>query len=195
MSERRELPGKFPFTAGFMRPMYRGKLWTMRQYAGFGTAKETNRRYRYLSGRARRSVDGVRFANTDRLRQRRCDALGEVGRVGVAISSLADMEQVFTGIRSTKSHVDDDQCDRRHLIRRSPRGRRETGRAWSKISGTVLTLVERDAGENLFHVRQRRDRDADATDFAEGHRIVAVVAYCVGKSNAIDRPVWPCPRR
>src|SRR3954471_5945363 len=94
-----ELPGSFPFTRGIQPTMYRGRLWTMRQYAGFGTAAESNRRYHYLLGQG---VSGLSVA-FDLPTQMGYDsdhalAQGEVGRVGVAIDSLADMEDLFAGI-------------------------------------------------------------------------------------------------
>src|SRR3954452_2884304 len=94
-----ELPGVFPFTRGIQPTMYRGRLWTMRQYAGFGTAAESNRRYHYLLGQG---VSGLSVA-FDLPTQMGYDsdhtlAQGEVGRVGVAIDSLADMEDLFAGI-------------------------------------------------------------------------------------------------
>src|SRR5262249_30085666 len=94
-----ELPGIFPFTRGIQPTMYRGRLWTMRQYAGFGTAAESNRRYHYLLGRG---VSGLSVA-FDLPTQMGYDsdhplAQGEVGRVGVAIDSLADMDELFAGI-------------------------------------------------------------------------------------------------
>src|SRR6516164_1794961 len=94
-----ELPGQFPFTRGIQPTMYRGRLWTMRQYAGFGTAAESNRRYHYLLSQG---VSGLSVA-FDLPTQMGYDsdhplAQGEVGRVGVAIDSLADMEELFAGI-------------------------------------------------------------------------------------------------
>ncbi|HET7697133.1 MAG TPA: methylmalonyl-CoA mutase family protein [Vicinamibacterales bacterium] len=94
-----ELPGAFPFTRGIQPTMYRGRLWTMRQYAGFGTAAESNRRYHYLLSQG---VSGLSVA-FDLPTQMGYDsdhplARGEVGRVGVAIDSLADMEELFAGI-------------------------------------------------------------------------------------------------
>jgi methylmalonyl-CoA mutase N-terminal domain/subunit len=94
-----ELPGVFPFTRGIQPTMYRGRLWTMRQYAGFGTAAESNRRYHYLLGQG---VSGLSVA-FDLPTQMGYDsdhplAQGEVGRVGVAIDSLTDMEELFAGI-------------------------------------------------------------------------------------------------
>jgi len=94
-----ELPGQFPFTRGIQPTMYRGRLWTMRQYAGFGTAAESNQRYRYLLSQG---VNGLSVA-FDLPTQMGYDsdhplARGEVGRVGVAIDSLADMDELFAGI-------------------------------------------------------------------------------------------------
>jgi methylmalonyl-CoA mutase N-terminal domain/subunit len=95
-----EQPGSFPFTRGVQPDMYRGKLWTMRQYAGFSTAEESNKRYRYLLSQG---VSGLSVA-FDLPTQIGYDsdhplAEGEVGKVGVAIDSLMDMETLFEGIR------------------------------------------------------------------------------------------------
>ena len=95
-----DLPGRYPYTRGIYPDMYRGRLWTMRQYAGFGTADESNRRYRYLLSQG---ITGLSVA-FDLPTQIGMDsdhplAAGEVGRVGVAICSLADMQRLFDGIR------------------------------------------------------------------------------------------------
>jgi methylmalonyl-CoA mutase, N-terminal domain len=92
-------PGQFPFTRGVQPTMYRGRLWTMRQYAGFSTAEESNRRYRYLLEHGSTGLS-VAF---DLPTQIGLDSdhemsVGEVGRVGVAIDTLADMERLFEGI-------------------------------------------------------------------------------------------------
>src|SRR5262245_10230854 len=92
-------PGAFPFTRGIQPNMYRGRPWTMRQYAGFGTATESNRRYRYLLAQG---VMGLSVA-FDLPTQIGYDSdhelsAGEVGRVGVAIDSLDDMEALFADI-------------------------------------------------------------------------------------------------
>jgi methylmalonyl-CoA mutase N-terminal domain/subunit len=92
-------PGEFPYTRGVYREMYRSRLWTMRQYAGFGTAEESNRRYRYLLSQG---TSGLSVA-FDLPTQMGYDsdhamATGEVGRAGVAISSLADMGRLFQDI-------------------------------------------------------------------------------------------------
>jgi methylmalonyl-CoA mutase N-terminal domain/subunit len=92
-------PGEFPYTRGIYPSMYRGRLWTMRQYAGFGSAAESNQRYRYLLSKGQSGLS-VAF---DLPTQIGMDsdhvlALGEVGKVGVAIDSLQDMQTLFEGI-------------------------------------------------------------------------------------------------
>ena len=93
------LPGEFPFTRGVYGSMYRGRLWTMRQFAGFGTAEETNRRFRYLLAHGQTGLstafDMPSLMGHDSDHPR---SLGEVGREGVAIDSLSDMELLFDGI-------------------------------------------------------------------------------------------------
>ena len=92
-------PGEFPYTRGIHRDMYRGRLWTMRQFSGFATPEETNRRYLYLLGQGQAGLS-VAF-DLPTLMGFDADhetALGEVGKCGVSISSLADMEALFQGI-------------------------------------------------------------------------------------------------
>ena len=92
-------PGAYPFTRGVYPSMYRGRLWTMRQFAGFGTAEETNERFRYLLDHGQTGLstafDMPTLMGYDSDHPR---SLGEVGREGVAIDSLADMETLFAGI-------------------------------------------------------------------------------------------------
>jgi methylmalonyl-CoA mutase N-terminal domain/subunit len=95
-----EEPGQFPFTRGIYPEMYRKRLWTMRQYAGFGTAEQSNKRYKFLLSQG---ITGLSVA-FDLPTQMGLDsddplALGEVGRVGVAIDSLPDTEALFSGIQ------------------------------------------------------------------------------------------------
>jgi methylmalonyl-CoA mutase N-terminal domain/subunit len=92
-------PGEFPYTRGIHRNMYLGKLWTMRQYAGFGTPSETNERFRYLLGQGQTGLSLALDLPTQLgLDADDPEAEGEVGKVGVSIGSLADMEQLFAGI-------------------------------------------------------------------------------------------------
>ena len=94
-----ELPGEFPFTRGPYPDMYRGRPWTIRQYAGFASAEETNARFRYLLERGQHGLS-VAFDLPTQLGYDSDDerAVGEIGRTGVAIDSLADMELLFDGI-------------------------------------------------------------------------------------------------
>src|SRR4051794_19137905 len=93
------LPGEFPFTRGVYPSMYRGRLWTMRQFAGFGTAEETNQRFRYLLDHGQTGLStafdmpSLMGHVSDHPR-----SLGEVGREGVAVDTLDDMETLFRGI-------------------------------------------------------------------------------------------------
>jgi methylmalonyl-CoA mutase, N-terminal domain len=101
VDEERDLgvPGAFPFTRGVYPSMYRGRLWTMRQFAGFGTAEETNARFRYLLEHGQTGLStafdmpALMGVDSDHAR-----AEGEVGREGVAVASLEDMEVLFSGI-------------------------------------------------------------------------------------------------
>src|SRR5665213_735809 len=112
-----EVPGEFPFTRGIHPTGYRGKLWTMRQFAGFGTAPETNARYKYLLSQGQTGLS-VAFDfptlmgyDSDHPRSE-----GEVGKCGVAISSLADMETLFEGTSGQGIGVDDDQRTGCHSV-------------------------------------------------------------------------------
>jgi len=92
-------PGAFPFTRGIHKDMYRGRLWTMRQYAGFGTAAESNKRYQFLLKQGQTGLS-VAFDLPTQIGYDSDDPManGEVGKVGVAIDSLEDMELLFKGI-------------------------------------------------------------------------------------------------
>ena len=98
-TDTKETPGGFPFTRGIQPDMYRGKLWTMRQYAGFSTAEESNKRYRYLLSQGVSGLS-VAFDLPTQIGYDSDDVMseGEVGKVGVAIDSLQDMEMLFKDI-------------------------------------------------------------------------------------------------
>ena len=93
------LPGQYPFTRGVYPSMYRGRLWTMRQFAGFGTAQDTNQRFRYLTEHGQTGLstafDMPSLMGHDSDHPR---SLGEVGREGVAVDTVDDMETLFDGI-------------------------------------------------------------------------------------------------
>ena len=132
-------PGKYPFTRGIYPTMYRGKLWTMRQYAGFGTAEESNRRYRFLLSQGQTGLS-VAF---DLPTQLGFDsdhplAKGEVGKVGVAIDSLDDMEILFNRIPLDKVSVSMTINSTAAIILAMYLAlARKKGVAWGKLSGTI----------------------------------------------------------
>jgi methylmalonyl-CoA mutase N-terminal domain/subunit len=136
-------PGQFPFTRGIQPTMYRGRLWTMRQYAGMGDAEESNRRYKFLlaNGTAGLSVafdlpTQIGLDSDDPL------SLGEVGRVGVAIDSIEDMERLFEGIRldaiSTSMTIN---ATASILLALYVATARRAGAGIAKLSGTVQNDV------------------------------------------------------
>jgi len=99
-------PGKYPYTRGIQPTMYRGKLWTMRQYAGFGSSRDTNKRFKFL---LKNGLNGLSVA-FDLPTQIGLDSddpksFGEVGRIGVAVDSLADFEEIFKGIKLNEISV------------------------------------------------------------------------------------------
>src|SRR5580700_252642 len=132
-------PGEFPYTRGIYREMYRSRLWTMRQYAGFGSAEESNRRYQYLLSQGTTGLS-VAF---DLPTQMGLDsdhpmAAGEVGRVGVPIASLADMETLFQGIPladvSTSMTINSTASI---LLAYYALVARRQGADWRKLAGTI----------------------------------------------------------
>src|SRR3984893_17637690 len=134
-----ERPGEFPYTRGIYPDMYGARLWTMRQYAGFGTAAESNGRYRYLLSQGTTGLS-VAF---DLPTQMGYDsdhpmAAGEVGRVGVSISSLADMEVLFHEIPlqqvSTSMTINSTAAI---LLAYYALVARRQGADWSRLAGTI----------------------------------------------------------
>jgi methylmalonyl-CoA mutase N-terminal domain/subunit len=132
-------PGEPPFTRGVQATMYRSRLWTMRQYAGFSTAEETNRRFRYLLGQGQTGLS-VAFDLPTQMGydSDAPEAEGEVGRVGVPISSLADMETLVDGIPlgevSTSMTIN---ATRQRSSPSTSRPAETAGRRALEVSGTV----------------------------------------------------------
>jgi methylmalonyl-CoA mutase, N-terminal domain len=141
LDEDRDLgrPGEFPFTRGVQATMYRSRFWTMRQYAGFATAEETNRRFRYLLEHGQTGLS-VAFDLPTQMGydSDSIEAEGEVGRVGVPISSLADMEALFAGIPlgevSTSMTINSTAAT---LVALYVAAAERQGVARSQVSGTV----------------------------------------------------------
>ena len=151
-------PGEFPFTRGIQPTMYRGRLWTMRQYAGMGDAEESNRRYKFLLAQGTAGLS-VAF---DLPTQIGYDsdapmALGEVGKVGVAIDSVEDMERLFDGIRldqiSTSMTIN---ATASILLALYVAVARRTGADVRKLSGTVQNDILKEyiaRGTYIYPVR------------------------------------------
>ena len=130
------LPGQFPYTRGPYASMYRSKLWTMRMFAGFGTAADTNERFRALLGAGATGLSTAFDLPT--LMGRDSDdpwAVGEVGKAGVAVCTLSDMEDLFGGIDlGNGDDVDDDQRAGRGDHGDVHRGRRPDRRGRERTS-------------------------------------------------------------
>src|SRR5262249_15780565 len=132
-------PGEFPYTRGIRRSMYRGRLWTMRQYAGYATAEESNARYKYLLSHG---TTGLAVASdlpmTIGLESENHQAAGEAGKVGVAIDSLADMLPLFDGIPlaevSTSMTIN---AAAAILLSLYPAVARKQGVPFEKVNGTI----------------------------------------------------------
>ncbi|MGC8548527.1 MAG: acyl-CoA mutase large subunit family protein [Acidobacteriaceae bacterium] len=151
-------PGEYPFTRGIQPTMYRGRLWTMRQYAGMGDAEESNRRYKFLlaNGTAGLSVafdlpTQIGYDSDDPM------ALGEVGKVGVAIDSLEDMQRLFDGIPldqiSTSMTIN---ATASILLALYVAAARRSGADTRKLSGTVQNDVLKEyiaRGTYIYPVR------------------------------------------
>ncbi|HEX6099063.1 MAG TPA: methylmalonyl-CoA mutase family protein [Thermoanaerobaculia bacterium] len=132
-------PGKFPYTRGPQASMYRGKLWTMRQYAGFSTAAESNQRYRYLLERGTTGLS-VAFDLPTQIGMDSDDARarGEVGKVGVAIDSIADMETLLDAIPLDKVSISMTiNAPASILLALLLVVAERRGTDWSKLSGTI----------------------------------------------------------
>src|SRR4051812_14352963 len=164
-------PGEFPFTRGIQPTMYRGRLWTMRQYAGFGSAAESNARYRYLLANG---VSGLSVA-FDLPTQMGYDsdhalAAGEVGRVGVAIDSLEDMTALFDGIPldrvSTSMTINATAII---LLSLYVAAARRQGVAPAKLSGTVQNDILKEYVARGTYIYPPRPSLRIVTD---------IVAYC-----------------
>jgi len=132
-------PGEYPYTRGVYPSMYRGRLWTMRQFAGFGSARDTNERFKFLLEQGQTGLstafDMPTLMGYDADHPR---ALGEVGREGVAVSSLADMEELFSGIPLGDVTVSMTvNCTASVLLAMYLAVADKQGVPWSKLGGTI----------------------------------------------------------
>ena len=167
-------PGEFPYTRGIHADMYRGKLWTMRQFSGFGTPAETNRRYKYLLDHGQTGLS-VAF-DLPTLMGYDADhplAAGEVGKCGVAVSSLADMEDLFDGIplaEVTSSMTITSSAAilwAMYLVVAE-----KQGADWNKVSGTIQNDILKEymaQKEYIYPPRSSMRLVVDTLEFAAGH--------------------------
>ncbi len=165
------VPGEFPFTRGVQATMYRGRLWTMRQYAGMGDAEESNRRYRYLLANGTTGLS-VAFDLPTQIGMDSDSemAQGEVGRVGVAIDSIEDMQRLFEGINlekiSTSMTIN---ATASILLALYVAVARRTGADLRKLSGTVQNDILKEyiaRGTYIFPPRQAMRIITDMFSFA-----------------------------
>ena len=169
-----EQPGEFPYTRGIHRDMYRGKLWTMRQFSGFATPEETNQRYRYLLSQGQTGLS-VAF-DLPTLMGYDSDhamAAGEVGKCGVAVSSLGDMEALLAGIpldRITLSMTINSPAAviwAMYLV-----AAEKQGADWARISGTLQNDILKEyiaQKEFIFPPRPSMRLVTDTIEFATRH--------------------------
>ena len=168
------LPGEFPYTRGIHRTMYQGRLWTMRQFSGFATPEETNKRYHYLLGQGQTGLS-VAF-DLPTLMGYDADheaSLGEVGKCGAAISSLEDMEILFAGIPLDKVSVS--------MTINSPAPivwamylavAEKQGVAWSELSGTLQNDILKEyiaQKEFIYPPRPSMRFVTDSIEYAAAH--------------------------
>src|SRR5437868_1818414 len=167
-------PGEFPYTRGIYPSMYRGRLWTMRQYAGFGSAAESNERYRYLLSRGQSGLSVAFDLPTQiGMDSDHAMALGEVGKVGVAIDSIEDMERLFTGIDlekiSTSMTIN---ATAAILLALYIAVAKRSGRNVAKLSGTVQNDILKEyiaRGTYIYPPAQAMRIVTDIFAFANDH--------------------------
>ena len=167
-------PGEYPYTRGIHRDMYRGKLWTMRQFAGFASPAETNRRYRYLLEQGQSGLS-VAF-DLPTLMGYDADhamAAGEVGKCGVAVSSLADMEQLFDGIPLAEVTASMTITSSAAILWAMYLVVAEKqGADWKKISGTIQNDILKEyiaQKEYIYPPRQSMRLVVDTIEFGAAH--------------------------
>jgi methylmalonyl-CoA mutase N-terminal domain/subunit len=162
-------PGEFPFTRGITREMYRGRLWTMRQYAGYGSARESNRRYRYLLEQGQTGLS-VAFDLPTQMGYDSDDALarGEVGRAGVAISTIEDMRLLTEGLPLQEVSISMTiNSTAAILLALLLSVAREREIPWEELSGTVQNDILKEYAARGTYVFPPRPSLKIATDILE----------------------------
>jgi len=174
LAEDTGFPGSYPYTRGIQPTMYRGRLWTMRQYAGFGTAEKTNERFRYLIQQGQTGLS-VAFDLPTQIGIDSDHALahGEVGRVGVALSSIDDMETLFKNIPlekvSTSMTIN---ATASILLAMYLIIAKRRGIAWNQLSGTVQNDILKEyiaRGTYIYPVEPSMKLVIDVIEFCQVH--------------------------
>ena len=186
-------PGLFPYTRGVQPTMYRGRYWTMRQYAGFGTAKQTNERYRYLLKQGQTGLS-VAFHLPTQAGYDSDDPLsmGEVGKVGVAIDSIEDMKVLFDGIPldkvSTSMTIN---AAATVLLGMYLSLAEEQGASWDKVSGTVQNDVLKEIicrGQYIYPPKPTMRLTVDLIQFCQKHvpkwNTISISGYHIRESGS-----------
>jgi methylmalonyl-CoA mutase N-terminal domain/subunit len=187
------LPGQFPYTRGIHATGYRGKLWTMRQFAGFGTPEETNRRFRYL---LKQGQTGLSVAyDLPALMGYDADSQlseGEVGKCGVAVSSLADMEALFSGIPLESVTVSQTiNAPASVFLAMYLVVAEKQGADWKKISGTLQNDILKEyiaQKEWIYPIRSAMKLVVDTLEFCTKHvpryNPISVSGYHIREAGA-----------
>jgi methylmalonyl-CoA mutase N-terminal domain/subunit len=167
-------PGEFPFTRGVQPTMYRGRCWTMRQYAGFATAAETNRRYHYLLSQGTSGLSVAFDLPTQMGRDSdHSVARGEVGRVGVAIDSIEDMETLFDGLPLDRISTSMTINSTAHiLLALYLECAKRRGIAWTALKGTVQNDVLKEyiaRGTYIYPPKPALKITTDIFEFCRDH--------------------------
>ncbi len=186
-------PGMYPYTRGVQPTMYRGRYWTMRQYAGFGTAKETNERYRYLLKQGQTGLS-VAFHLPTQAGYDSDDPLsmGEVGKVGVAIDSIDDLRVLFNGIPldkvSTSMTIN---AAATVLLGMYLSLAEEQGVSWDKVSGTVQNDVLKEIicrGQYIYPPKPTMRLTVDLIEFCQKNvpkwNTISISGYHIRESGS-----------
>ncbi len=191
--EKQGFPGEYPFTRGIYPAGYRGKLWTMRQYAGFATAEESNRRYRFLLSRGQTGLS-VAFDLPTQIGYDSDHPLaqGEVGRVGVAIDSLADMETLLQGIPLDRVSLSMTiNATASILLAMVLAVAKKQGVGWDKLSGTVQNDILKEyvaRGTYRFPPRPSLRLVTDLMAFCHAHvpkwNTISISGYHIREAGA-----------
>ncbi|MFQ6082469.1 MAG: methylmalonyl-CoA mutase [Candidatus Aminicenantia bacterium] len=186
-------PGSYPYTRGVQATMYRGKLWTMRQYAGFATAKESNRRYKYLLSQGQTGLSVAFDLPTQiGLDSDNPQAKGEIGKVGVAIDSLEDMEILFNDIPLDKVSVSMTiNATAAIILSMYLVVAEKKGIAWTKLSGTIQNDILKEyiaRGTYIYSPQPSLKLMIDIFSFCQKHvplwNIISISGYHIREAGA-----------